>query len=601
MPMSILARRIVAAVTAVAMLLGPALPAVRAETAAGPALSQACEVSDELQFRAGIERLVRSALDEGVAGVDFEAVVRAEWLKLGLDSAVDARVDKTVEEVKDQSSWGTLLSTLASREASQKLATEVAERTYRSDEMKAAIEGLATAVGREIGTRIELATLDAALPAVACVRSFLGPRYGSTVSLIVSDDTGRTFEVDAANASASVGTSDVVLSGKGLIAGAVILIVRRSLSNMARRIGQRVVGAVLGRLVSVVAGGIGLVLIAKDIWDMRHGVLPIIEEEMKSEDMKEKIRVEIAAAISEQLGTHLGEIASETADRILGVWRQFKEAHAKVVDLAARSQAFRAFLDTVDRKGLPRADRVVALVLGSEGEAGVMKRLEDGTLDEAVKRLPDGALGIATDRGSLAAGLAWARLAGTDVGKVEALELHRVLDPAGLTAATLSRLLALPDETAVRRIARLGPADRDALLAADPARVSAIVRTLPDDETAAFAGFLRRLAPITRERLVEAVAADPGLMRRLARPAASYGLTESRDQQVALDMLMRNAPMLDPVHLLPDIQHVTDGKVHPVLLWERHPAAILLAGFLILVLLLVLRRILFSRPRSAPA
>ena len=32
----------------------------------------------------------------------------------------------------------------------------------------------------------------------------------------------------------------------------------------------------LGRLVSVVAGGVGLVLIAKDIWDFRHGVLPII-------------------------------------------------------------------------------------------------------------------------------------------------------------------------------------------------------------------------------------------------------------------------------------------------------------------------------------
>ena len=55
-----------------------------------------------------------------------------------------------------------------------------------------------------------------------------------------------------------------------------ILLVRRQLANMAARIGQRLAGSILARLVSVVAGGIGLVLIAKDIWELRNGVLPII-------------------------------------------------------------------------------------------------------------------------------------------------------------------------------------------------------------------------------------------------------------------------------------------------------------------------------------
>ena len=35
-------------------------------------------------------------------------------------------------------------------------------------------------------------------------------------------------------------------------------------------------------------------LIAKDIWDFRYGVLPIIATEMKSADTKEKVRAELA-------------------------------------------------------------------------------------------------------------------------------------------------------------------------------------------------------------------------------------------------------------------------------------------------------------------
>ena len=70
----------------------------------------------------------------------------------------------------------------------------------------------------------------------------------------------------------------MLVEGSEGIAGTVVLVVRRQLANMAARIGQRVVGSILSRLVSVVAGGVGLVLIAKDIWDFRHGVLPIVAE-----------------------------------------------------------------------------------------------------------------------------------------------------------------------------------------------------------------------------------------------------------------------------------------------------------------------------------
>ncbi len=559
-----------------------------------------CQVSDETAFRNEIERLTLAALEQGLAGVDYDAVVADVWRSNGLDLVLDTETEKAVAAIRDESSWGALLQTLTSKEASQKLAEAVAERTYRSDATKAAIETLAGSVGRELGGHIELATLDAALPAVTCVRAFLGQRFGSTITLLVANDTGRAFEIDAAAAKAEVGTGDVVISGKGLVAGAVVLIVRRSVSRMASRIGQRVVGAVVGRLVAVVAGGVGLVLIAKDIWDFRHGVLPIIETEMKSAETKEKIRTELAAAISEQLSTHLREAGSSAADRILAVWRDFRVAHAKVVGLAERNKSFRSFVDSVDGAALPKVSRVVALVLPKEGEAGVLARVADGTLDEAVKRLPDTALAIAEDQGSLAEGIAWARLAGPDIARVAEYELHRLSKPADFTAAGLRQLLALKDPAVIKTLARRSEADRATLAELPPQRLVPLVRALDDQALGALVRYRRGLEPAAGTRLLEAAASDPKLMQGFAKGHVEHAVLASRDQSAAVAMLIERGPLFDLVAIERDVRRVVNGDVHPLLLWERHPASVIGAAIGLLILLMILRRLLFTGRRPPP-
>ena len=89
---------------------------------------------------------------------------------------------------------------LASRERAQELATTAAERVYRSDAIKKAIEGLAAGVGKEIGKRIELAVLDTAGPATQCMQAFLGRRYGATVAGVVSSDAGKEYSIDPSKA-----------------------------------------------------------------------------------------------------------------------------------------------------------------------------------------------------------------------------------------------------------------------------------------------------------------------------------------------------------------------------------------------------------------
>ena len=596
-------RPLVSSVTVSALLLASVAQVFAQATApaAGSAATgvSVCQVNDEDVFRAEIDKLTFAAISKGLAGVDYPALVNVAWRETGTDSVLDQRVTKSITEIQEETSWTALLQSLASREAAQSLAVSVAERTYRSEEMKKAVEAIAGDVGKQLTGRIELATLDAAQPAIGCVRAFLGPRYGSTIALQVAGDTGRAFEQSAGAGSAQVSNGDLVIESKGLIAGAVILVVRRALANLAKRIGQRVVGAVLGKIVSVVAGGIGLVLIAKDIWEMRNGILPVIDAEMKSDETKAKVKSEIAAAISEQLQTHLKEISSSTADRILDVWHEFKAAHAKVVELAGKQPAFKTFIDTVAPAQLPRVDRVVALVLSSEGEAGVVKRLDDGTLDEAAKRLPEAVLDIATDVRSLQDAIGWHQLAGADVDKVAKLEIHRIAKPQDFTAESLRKLIGLDDGFAVGRIAALPRASRDAITAMTPDRQKSLARALTPEELSSFAGYVQGLKQNAAVRLVSAVADDPHRMKIFSDATLQQAILASRDQNAAVGLMLRDGAIFDVLNLQTDFALVTGGDVSPVLMWHKHTGAVAtgLAGAGLVLLMLL--RLMFGRRRRA--
>src|SRR5262245_34598930 len=157
---------------------------------------EACQARDEQGFRVAVEALTRRSLEAGIAGLDYKAVVGDEWRRGNLDDVIDRQVDQTIGELRDESSWMQLWGTLASQQKAKELATTAAERVYRSDTMKKALEGVATGIGREIGKRIELATVDTAGPATQCVQAFLGPRYGTTIARIVATGTGREYGID---------------------------------------------------------------------------------------------------------------------------------------------------------------------------------------------------------------------------------------------------------------------------------------------------------------------------------------------------------------------------------------------------------------------
>ena len=590
-------RSAVSCVTAAALLLAQ-ISTVRAAAPISRAEYEACQARDEQGFRRAVEALTLKGLETGLANLDYRAIVADEWRRGNLDDIIDRQVDEAVGQVRDELSWVQLWSTLASRERAQELATTAAERVYRSDAIKKAIEGLAAGVGKEIGKRIELAVLDTAGPATQCMQAFLGRRYGATVAGVVSTDAGKEYSIDPAKAGAQVTTGQVLSEGSGGIAGTVVLVVRRQLANMAARIGQRVIGSILSRLVSVVAGGIGLVLIAKDIWDFRHGVLPIVASEMKSKATKDKVRDEIAKTISEHIRESLKEISDKTAERVVEIWLEFRRAHAKVLEFADRNEAFKRFLDTIRPSDLPRLDEVVALVLASEGEAGVTRRLADGTLNVSVTALPPAALDIAREARSLETALKWSAVAGTSLPKVAEYEIHRRTTPDTFTKAGLQRLLALDDRLAITRLAALQPAARESLFELDSGALVRLARNLDEAQLDSLSRYLTGLEKGPAQRILSTVAQAPVRMTELASPRVRDAIIASRDQSAAVAMMLQVASLPDPGAVIAHTRLVLDGRISPILLWEKHGIVLAAAAVLALMLLLILKRLLFgTRPR----
>src|SRR6185312_9738200 len=546
---------------------------------------EACQARDDAGLRAAVVTIATDAITNGTKTIDYKALVADQWRENNLDQIIDTQVDIAVQEVTNETSWSDRLKSLANAEKSQELATAVAERVYRSDAVKAAIESLATGVARDVGKTIELASSDATGPLLDCLKAFIGPRYGVAIANALAGDAGKDVAIDPKRGSIDVSAGSVLKETTGGLAGATILIVRRQLANLATRVGQRIVGSVLSRLVSVVAGGVGLVLIAKDIWEFRNGVLPIIATEMKSPATKEKVREELASMLAEQMNDHVKDIASAAADHVIEVWQTFRRAHALVLRIADENGEFRKFLDGVKPEALPRLDEVVSLLVASEGQGSILKRLQDGSLNTAVHSMPTNGLEIARDTKSVATALDWMALAGDRLDSVVNYELHRRVAPGDLTRASLDRILALNNRTAIVRIASLPPEARDTLFNLTSDDLNALLKALSGDELKALAGYLRGLQPGPRDKVLKAVAADPAKMQILATGSVRERIIASNDQAAAADMMLEPASGLSPREFIEDAKLVGQGRVAPLLLWDKHPWSVALTGLTILIFL----------------
>ncbi|MFV0295589.1 MAG: hypothetical protein ACK5JT_05665 [Hyphomicrobiaceae bacterium] len=557
---------------------------------------EACLARDDAGFKAAIQAVTIATLERAIKGLDYRPIVAEEWRQGDIDAILDRQVGKTLEEIRQETSWSELITSLASRATQEKLATAAAERVYHAEPMRTAFETLAEGVSRQIGNRLELATGEASEEATRCLRDNLGPRFGRMVALAVAKDAGEKLTIDANQAKASVSKGQILVEGKEGIAGLVMVILRRQLGNLARRVGQRLVGAVLGRVVSAVAGGIGLALIAKDIWELRNGVLPIIATEMKSNDTRDKVQAELAKTISTEVDNHLHEIGERTADAVIGAWDKFRQAHAKVLEIAERVPRFKQFINSVSPDRISRLDEAVSLQLVSGGEPALMDRVADGSLGEAVAKWPNAAMDIARDTRSLDLGFKWRALAGDALlPTVVKYEIHRQASPDTFNRDMLRRILALDDRLAIERLASLDRNTLQRLLQLDNANLKSLARHIDTTGLKSLAHYLSALRPDAGRLLIETVAQNPAAMNVVKPESVQQAVLASRDQTAALRVMLRQEDLFDTLLFVHDVQAVKDGQISPRILIARYPYALIGIAGIGLVFLMMVFRVFFGR------
>ncbi len=557
-----------------------------------------CRALSDADVRDRIKELASTNLMAALTTIDYPALVNKYWAKADVSARIDREVDAAVAAIRADSTWTGRAYSTVSKSSAARFATAVADKTYNSEGFKAAIEEMAAGVAKDAGAQIEEATSKVSNPIIACVQTALQSRYGGAIAQVFAQESERNLEAKAGQPAVRIGAGDLVLNNAASISGIVLIVTRRVLAAIVETAGSRIAGVVASRIVSSVAGLIGLALIAKDIYEAGEGVFPIVAARMKSDETKTLIKDEIGKTIQADISQQTAAIAQETAERIYAVWLDFKQKYNRLLALSEKSPAFADFLKDRRLDQLAKLGQIVDLLYGSEGENRTLERVADGSLNRALLDLNDAGLVIAEDRKSIDDALRWTAIAGKDLPRVADLGVYRWFPPKALTHETLEKILSLNDKIAVGRIAGLDAEARDLILNLPAQQMRDFVRRLSGPQLAAFADYQRRLEPSAARQLLRAVSETPSVMQELSGEGLRGAIFNSRDQTAALNMFLHDdASLISYGRIFKDAELVRDGTVGYRVFWERYWPSIALAGFALLVLLSWLRRLLFGRPQ----
>jgi hypothetical protein len=193
----------------------------------------------------------------------------------------------------------------------------------------------------------------------------------------------------------------------------------------------------------------------------------------------------------------------------------------------------------------------------------------------------------------------WSDLSGDSLGKVIDYELYRRATPDDFTKASLARLLALDDGLAVTRLSGISRDAREQLFDLDAGELKGLARSLTEAELTTLASYLTGLEQGPRERVLRTVANAPARMQVLASARVRDAVIASPDQSAAVEMMLRESGAgMDAA--VADVRAAWEGRIAPVLIWEKHPLRIGAALVVAVMVLLLLRRLFFTRrPRLA--
>jgi hypothetical protein len=244
-------------------------------------------------------------------------------------------------------------------------------------------------------------------------------------------------------------------------------VTQRLSQKIAERIAGRIAGRVLGRagssFIPVAGWVIGLGLIVWDLWEGGYGALPQIEEALTSEEVKARIRSEVAEAIRVGLPDETALVALEIAVSVVEEWNGFCDRYPNVCSVAEENSTFRQILNETPLEQLDRVAALVNILVDYAGRAELTTTLDSGQFD-ALVALPESADEILQASKSVTVTLAWATLAGPGLEQVIDFGVYRQKTPDDFDQATLAAVLAVGDQAAIDKLLALDRTELQALV-----------------------------------------------------------------------------------------------------------------------------------------
>ena len=448
-----------------------------------------CRNVDKNALRAEIERHALDVIAGSAVPLDIEQLVARKWAELRVDAVIDAAVARATADLHSREDYFNRLASGWWGDKAQEYAEQVANAAFSSPEFRAKIEELSTAVGAEVARQVETQFTQAASVALLCLKEYVGEKYAATLFAAFERSVQfETQQLDLTSGTApeinAIASHQLALAGVGTIL--VTQLVYRLAQKLSEKIAQRVAGKIVGRILGRVGSAfipiagwiIGIGMIVYDLWEGGNGALPQIEEALTSQEVKAKIREEIATAIKDDLPDQAAWIALETSVSLVEQWQEFCSRYQDICATADENENYSGLLELVTLDELDRLSSLTAYLLNQAGRATLNEVIADGRLEHLLA-LPDATLGELTAWTDPATLLAWQTLAGEQLPLLVDYGVHRMAAPDEFTPATLAALLSVPGVAEAEKLLALTPAQRAVFLALPPEVLNRLVAVEP--------------------------------------------------------------------------------------------------------------------------
>jgi hypothetical protein len=548
-----------------------------------------CNRADEAGVQAEIEAIAQAPLDEASAGLDVDGLVAHKWTELGVGIALDQAVDDAIAQVQQEKSYWDRFVTGWSAPQAEALASEVAAAAFDSPVFQAKLEELATALAAGLVAELEAEAARSASSALLCLQSFVGERYSETLFAAFQQQTSQGISSVAESEAEVNGVAPMTIqpaelhlkAGAGVVAIVGSQVIRKLAVTLSQKITGRlagkIAGRVLGRLgssfIPYLGWAVGIGLIAWDLVEGAQGALPQIREALQAEEVKQEVRMEIAAAVRSGLDAEVEHLAATVARTLVGQWQSFCTGQGELCALAAEIDDLQMLLDVTPVEQVARLAQQVTLFLTELGRTQLEASLVDGSF-EALLGLPESAYAVLRHTRDPQIVLDWAALAGPSFESMVALELYTQVAPNDLAPETVLALVTLADNDIIHKLLALSPGQLATLVQLSTPALRAVAAGASLDELAWLSTYLAQ-QPVEE-------------MQRIGAQLASGALTIAALQ--APPVAVQPASMAQPkAEAAPGaaVGSMPVAIVEPVAWWEAAPWSngVVVAAVLVVLLL----------------